>query len=183
MATNQPMIIGLYSPVPGSGKTTLATFMEESFGFERLSFATPIKSMVHTLCLWSRYEGDCNEFLMPQNKETPIPSLNYKSVRELCQSLGVDWAKTHLGEDIWVQILFERASYDKPIIIDDVRFPIEYEAIKARGGRVCQIIRPTATLPNSHPSEGLLEDRLFDRVLYNKGTKQEFYQQILKGVK
>jgi len=180
MATQQ-MIVGLYSSAPGSGKTTLAQFLADAFDFQPVSFAAPLKRM--TRCFLQHYgiSGEVVDQLMTSSKETPIPKLNNKSVRELMQTLGKEWGRNLIAKDVWVRALFEWVGEKANIVIDDVRFVEEYQAIKIRGGQVWKIIRPCAKLPNTHPSEGLLEGFSFDRTLYNCSTLPEFYQQILRS--
>jgi len=183
MATSQPMIIGLYSPNPGSGKTTLASFIEEAFGFQRCSFAKPIKRTVDHFLLLNGLDWDVIGHLREEDKEAPIPEVNNKSYRELCQTLGNEWARAHIAPDIWVKMLFEQVEEGANLVIDDVRFEEEYQAIKERGGQVWSIIRPTTSIPKpAHLSEGRLDCHDFDRIFINDGTYHELYQQILKEI-
>jgi len=175
------MIIGLYSPVPQSGKSMLTSFLEHHFHFQPLAIADPIKRLVRHLLLQCKIEANVADQLMEAAKETPIPKLGNKSVRELCQSLGKDWGRDLVGEDLWLNILMSNLHPDHAYVIDGLRFPNEYQAIKERGGEVWKIVRPDATLPNDHPSEGLLDHYPFDRVLVNDGTKQELFQQIIRS--
>jgi len=174
------MIIGLYSPVPQSGKSTLTSFLEQHFYFRPLAIADPIKRIVRQLLLSCSLDPRVVDQLMEAAKETPIPKLGNKSVRELCQSLGKDWGRDLVGEDLWLNILMSNLHPNHAYVIDGLRFPNEYQAIKERGGEVWKIIRPDAILPNDHPSEGLLDHYPFDRVLVNDGTKQELFQQIIR---
>jgi len=175
----EPLIIGLYSPVPQSGKSTLTEYLEQHFRFHPVAIANPIKQLVRQLLLQCKIEARVVDQLMEAAKETPIPKLGNKSVRELCQSLGKDWGRDLVGEDLWLNILMSNLHPDHAYVIDGLRFPNEYHAIKARGGEVWKIIRPDAVLPNDHASEGLLDDYPFDRVLINDGAKQEFFQQLI----
>jgi len=173
-------IIGLYSPAPQSGKTTLANFLVENFNFERRSFSTPLKHMVNNLLLFSGIDATTVIQLGSEAKEAPIPLMGNKSYRELCQSLGMDWGRLSVDDGLWVKIALGSDGDDtRPLVIDDVRFANEYRAILRRGGEIWRISREEATVPNDHPSEGLLEQLSFDRHLTNNGSKQELFSQLI----
>jgi predicted kinase len=41
----QPNLIGLWSPIMGSGKTTFANYLVEDHRYKRLSFASTLKDL------------------------------------------------------------------------------------------------------------------------------------------
>src|ERR1051326_2875992 len=65
-----------------------------------------------------------------------------EDVRRFLQRLGTDGVRNHLGDNIWVDSLFRRLeSYEEPsartkVVITDVRFPNEADAIRQRGGEI-----------------------------------------------
>jgi len=73
-------LIGLYSPCPQCGKTTLANLLDH----ERMSFADPLRDMVMLLLHRLSYDLETTErFLHGDLKEHTIPELGNRSPRYL----------------------------------------------------------------------------------------------------
>ena len=66
-------------------------------------------------------------------------------------------------------------------IITDVRFPNEFDAIKAKGGLMVRVNRPGYdTSMVAHPSETALDGHDFDVVIENNGDLDDLKQKVLK---
>lgn len=97
------------------------------------------------------------------------------TVREFLQKLGTG-VRNAIDQEFWVKALFN--TYTDNIIIADVRFPNEVEAIKERGGIVFRIERPGAGAGN-HVSETALDDyHGFDYIIDNVGTLEDLFNQV-----
>lgn len=169
MATEQ-MIIGLYSPAQQSGKSTVAGYLTREYGFETRGFSLALKRMVIDLMNSAGITPEQIGFYMDRGKEDPIPELGDNSFRMLCQTIGTDWGRTLVDKDLWVKIVVSNPQRPDLLVIDDVRFPNEYEAIRAEGGQVWKVYRPGVVPISDHPSEGLLEGFEFDATIENGGT-------------
>lgn len=181
MATER-LTIGLYSPVPQSGKSTVAEILKNRFGFEQRPFAGPLKRLVVDL-LWSAgFDPERIGQLMTRDKEAPIPELGDKSFRYLMQTIGTDWGRKLIDKDLWVKLILNAPQRADLVVIEDVRFPNEYDAVLADGGQMWRIERPGASLPNDHPSEGLLEDREFDEVIVNDGSLEALEDKVIAAL-
>ena len=64
------------------------------------------------------------------------------------------------------------------VVIDDLRFPNEYEMLKDIGACLVKITRPGYTKQHDHPSDGALDDYHFDIELVNDGTPEELYEKF-----
>lgn len=107
------------------------------------------------------------------------------SPRLVLQSLGTEWGRTQ-KDSIWVDILLDKAKSRGKVIASDVRFINEAKALQERGGKLLKIRRPlTDTEPppdfTSHRSEteqqGIPDD-MFDAIITNTGTLNEFYTSV-----
>lgn len=167
-ATTTQMLIGLYSPAPRSGKTTIANVLVRDYGFTRIGFSDALKAMADTLLRRMRIGNADLAFYKDAGKMEPIPEVGGVSYRHLTQTLGTEWGRGEIHDNLWLNpvILPYRAAPMK-LVVDDLRFPNEYEAILAEGGEAWRVARPSAKLPNGHPSEGLLEGKDFDAYLFN----------------
>ena len=98
------------------------------------------------------------------------------TVREFLQRLGTAVRK-EIDPEFWVKALFNTYTKNN-IIIADVRFPNEAEAIKARGGKLIRIERPGAGAGN-HISETALDDYTgWDIVIDNVGTLEDLFNVV-----
>lgn len=181
MAT-QPRLIGLYSPAPQSGKSTVAGLLESRHQFSTRSFATPLKRMVVDLLNSLGMNPEEIGYHMHEGKEAPIDKLGGASFRYLTQTLGTDWGRKLIDNDMWARAATE-GDLSGLVVWDDVRFINEAEAIRAKGGVIWRVERPGATSQTSHVSEGQLEGYAFDAVLTNNGTMEELEVQVASALR
>lgn len=161
-------IIGLVGTA-GSGKSTVSEALKTHHGFLIEPFAKPLKEMLLALGVpYASLYGTTAE------KEAPLAQFCGKSGRELAQTLGTEWGRSH-DHDFWVQVWksrIERTNYD--IVADDVRFLNEAAAIKDLGGEIWKVERPgTRTAHSTHPSEVELHSIRPDLVLRNEYSKRD----------
>ena len=191
-------IIGLAGRI-SSGKRVICDVFEE-FGYARLYFAYPLKKLISELLsksieeldslknVESEYKFQKNE-LMHISNVTNIPykvvedvvgNRSFKTVRELYVVIGTDLIRNY-DKDWHVNEIRKLIKSDKKYCIDDVRFPNEVELINELGGDIWYVVRPKIDLVLNHESETSLCWQYFgDRVIVNKGTKEELEDSIRK---
>ncbi len=170
-------IIGLYSPAPQSGKTFTATVLAHQ-GFHLVSFAEPLKRMAMSFLVSLGYREDEAMKLVWVDKSFVVPELGC-SVRHILQTLGTEWGRERIGADTWLRCWQAQASRHDKVVTDDVRFLNEAKAVKAMGGKMWRIERPSAAHDGTHISEGGLDDwDGFDVVIHNDGSLEEFRRKI-----
>lgn len=133
----------------GSGKTTAARWLNDR-GYVTVKFATALKTMLSSIGLsHQELEGDL--------KEVPCALLMGKTPRQAMQSLGTEWGRQCIDQDIWVHLwknhVCNLRQWGNKIVVDDVRFPNELEAVKSLGGISVMIRRKSAKPVNDHSSE------------------------------
>lgn len=151
------VLVGLVSHAPGSGKTTIARLLEVGHGFIRHPFAGPLKELATNLLLMAGVDQPEAERFIYRDKEEIIPRLNVTG-RWLMQSLGTDWGRKLIHDEIWLDCWRHRYDGWAPespcfggpllVVVDDVRFPNEAETIRSLGGQVWEIVRPGAQRPH-----------------------------------
>lgn len=134
------MIVGI-TGYKGSGKSSVTKALVDAFGFERGSFAAPMKRFVGELFGWSgeRLNGPSHF------RELPDPKWDGLTARRALQTLGTEWGRS-CHPDVWVRYAIRRGRGTNTIF-DDVRFPNEALAILAAGGLVFYVDRP-AVVPS-----------------------------------
>ena len=169
-------IIALYSPCPQCGKSTLARYIPNSV---KISFATPFKKMNHALLVDLGYSNpDAWEYVYGSKKEDILPEIGV-TCRKIQQTLGSEWGRDNIREDIWLAIVKAKIKqYYWPVVIDDLRFPNEYAMLMDMRACLVKITRPGYVKEHDHPSDGALDDYPFDIELVNDGTPEEMYERF-----
>jgi len=140
------MIIGLVGFI-GSGKGTVATILERN-GFNRESFAKPVKDVAAAAFGWDRELLEGETIASREWREKPCPiwtSLLGKEItpRKILQLIGTEMFRDQVANDFWVKALQSRIqfAYEPKYVISDVRFPNEIEMIVSLGGKVYEVTR------------------------------------------
>jgi len=150
-------IVGLFGK-KGSGKTVVAKHMTTR-GYKRMSMADPMRDMLRAINIGDEYIVD--------DKTKVIPTLG-KTGRYALQTLGTEWGRDLISEDIWVNAMKRRLTGgDELVVIDDIRFPNEADMIQDIGGTLCKITRPSANNIDTHGSESHYGDMPFDYEIIN----------------
>lgn len=157
-------IIGLCGAA-GSGKNTVGELICGLSDATQIAFADPIYDAVSAITGLSR--GQLSDRTI---KEEPIDWLG-RSPRELLQTLGTEWGRDSVHKEIWVRRAMRRAeAAGGLVVITDVRFDNEAQAIHDAGGEVWEVRRRGAGIPGNHASEAGVSDHLIDLRIDNHGT-------------
>jgi len=132
------------------------------FGFKPMAFARGLKNMLACIGI-SEPPRDMKEEVMPEWGF---------SYRHAAQTLGTEWGRRLLRDDIWVLVLreFIRDSKDD-IAITDVRFENEADMIRREGGIIVHMTGRKAELGTAagHASEVGIARLVWDETLDNSG--------------
>lgn len=165
------MIIGI-TGLAGSGKSEVAHVLKETARFRRVAFADPLKGMLASI-------GFTHEQLYGGEKEVPLAEFGGKTPRHMMQTLGTEWGRHLIVDEIWVTVwkrqvmgLLERAHH---VVVDDVRFPNEVEAITSLGGEVWRVERHGVRAMN-HPSEVHISSLNVAHTIGNNGGLHDLRQ-------
>jgi hypothetical protein len=167
------MIIGLYSPRPQCGKSTVAAMLCEGGG-HRVPFAGTLKAMARPLLAAFGYSRE-EVLRIEQGDKTEVIGPLGVTVRKIYQTLGTEWGREHIHQDLWLKAWTAkvcRIPAEELVVVEDVRFLNEAALIKKLGGEVWQITRPGAGVESTpHPSENALRDwQGFSAVISNSGS-------------
>jgi hypothetical protein len=141
------MIIGVCGLI-GSGKDTIADYLQNIHQFRRESFAHTLKDAVAAVFGWDRelIEGRTRESREWREQVDPwwAERLNmpHLTPRWVLQYWGTEVARRSFHDNIWIASLENklRKTHDD-IVISDCRFPNEIAAIKRAGGIVIRVTR------------------------------------------
>jgi hypothetical protein len=153
-----------------SGKDTAARVIMETLGdvpMVRIAFADALKEEVAKVC------GVTVDYI----------ELNKDIFRPILQWWGTEWRRNMFGDNYWIDRLFDKVDVAPAdvIVITDVRFKNEYDAIQSwQGTKMMLRIERAFTGGDMHSSETQLDGTPFDYRLTNATTLEEFEQHVAR---
>lgn len=191
--TGLPNLIALCG-YAGAGKDTLADYLVEQYGYERRSFAKPIKDLLNNLFGWT--DADWIDRYWKDSKRvfSGIAPVHGRSPRELAQWLGTEVGRNFFYTDIWADNLLNDwtlhvnyAAVGGTLcprwVVTDLRFPNEADAIHDADGCVLRIDR-LGIWPGDHSSELSVDDVDYDcSVINNDGDAAGYLRDSIIALK
>lgn len=173
----------------GSGKDTAALVLKKSH--VSMAFADPIKEMlIKGLDLQPAevYGGTGID------RSAPISWLG-KSPRQLMQTLGTQWGRQMVNQDLWVKVMVRRVAWahnqNQMVMITDGRMENELDMVRQLGGLVIHIRRgrkegwwrAIRRKLFAHASERGVRALPGDEVVENAGTVEDLHVAVLAACK
>ena len=159
-----------------SGKDTAAGHLVRHHGYRRLAFADPLKDMALEINPLIPAEHGEHVPLRPLIEDAgwEYAKVRYPEVRRILQHVGQSIRDR--DPDYWVSLLMrdvEAAGWmGTPVVVTDVRYPNEADALINAGFRLVRILRPSlpAQPAGEHESETALDGFPADAVIWNDTT-------------
>lgn len=185
------VIIGLAGRA-GSGKDTAAAGLVRDEGFVRIGLADAVKEAVTVL----NPAGDTGipvsmmlriaDWKGPMSDESFLPAWDVvkkdPEARRLLQVMGTEVARDMFGDDVWLKRMLVKAAEHERVVVPDVRFTNEAQAILDAGGTVVTIVRPGVVGIRQHVSETPLPVEVAPWQLVNDGTIEQLQEQVRERV-
>ena len=135
------MIVIGFVGTKGVGKDTAADVLVTKHGFVRRKFAQPIKDVCSMLFQVpeSHFEGPEKERLVEKHGMSP---------RQMMQMVGTDMFRHMVHADFWLHHFEDWCTHqpvDTRVVVTDLRFQNEIDAVKRLGGMVVRIVRSHGT--------------------------------------
>lgn len=165
----------------GSGKDTVASLFltrtKESFVSHR--FSMPIKKIVAILT-----GTDLSDHMDDTRKHETAPGFEHSHAR-LHQLVGENFKVLLKDPNVWVKSFMNVLDSDQlsNIVVPDVRFKCEFDALKERGGILIRVNRDGVHRADGRDVEHISETDLdnetrFDYVIQNNGTLAELEDKV-----
>lgn len=166
-----------------TGKDAAAKFLTSilkqncpKLNVRKTSFAWKLKDVCHQLYGWAGLREPVYYENHPEAREIKLTELDM-SPREVWIQLGTPAIRETVFDGTWVQYCL-RANTDADIlIITDLRFPNEFQAVQEMNGDCIKITREC--IPDSDDAADIalahVSDRNWDQIIYNDGTLEELY--------
>jgi len=165
----------------GSGKSTAAGWLSEYYGFKRSKMAAPLKNMLRSLLTDQGLNAQTVERMIEGDlKEEPSALLGGKSPRFAMQTLGTEWGRDIMSQNLWRNAWYGSIIREKRVIVDDIRFENEAVFFNDIGGFIIQIDRPDIEgISSTHASEAALPAHLIGARIINDGDLGKLREQML----
>lgn len=118
---------------------------------------------------------------MLNKKDFSFLKTHFITIRQLLQCFGTEIVRGLFGNAFWAERAMKH-NFDK-MIITDLRFKVELEAVRKRNGLVLYIDNPNC-IPEQHASESevleMKDSHDFDFIIENNGTLEDLFNKIVK---
>ncbi|MFF4815099.1 hypothetical protein ACFY2K_10980 [Kitasatospora sp. NPDC001309] len=169
-----------------SGKDTTAGVLAE-YGYVRLALADPLKQMAYDIDPVVGIELLGVNASAPVHLADAVDRYGWEEVkdrlpatRRFLQRLGTEGIRRHAGPDFWIaRCLRAAAEFTSPVVVTDVRFPNEVDALRSAGFAIWFIDRGSPD--GDHLSEQLGPEHA-DRVVTNNGSLADFHARIREAL-
>lgn len=179
------MLIGL-TGYQRSGKDSVGKFLIPRYGFDRYYMAQPLKEALKIIFLW-------DEERIEERKDEVDPRWGI-SPRQAMRHLGTQWAQYELGaayplfaqvtdRKLWSNrflMWYDDRPKSSSVVVTDVRFPHEADAVRSRGGYLVRVDRPGFNTDKDHESEQHIESLEVDFIIRNSSTLAVLHEKTEK---
>lgn len=168
------------------GKDTFAATLTERHGYARIALADPLRDALYrqnpimgTFPLLDDGITRVREWRV----QDVVDSIGWEKakdyvpeIRTQLQRIGSD-AIRYIDDRFWIKAAFAQIDplreAGRPVVVTDVRFPNEADAIKAAGGYLIRIVRDVPSDGDTHASETALNDYREDLFVGNNGSRED----------
>jgi len=170
-----------------SGKSSIADRLMGTYGYVRVKLADPLKNMLRSLLRDAGLDGETIERCLEGDlKEVPLDVLCGRTPRHAMMTLGNEW-RDLLDNKLWSFIALGKIrqllSQGRKIVVDDIRYPFEFEILGELGAATWVVTRGNLHFEpygeDRHPSERPMPVDKFDAHIRNDfQTLPELHQRI-----
>lgn len=165
-----------------SGKDVLAKCLINTYNYEKLSFAEPLKKAVKELFNFNDIQVGIDEENAIGNEKDIIDDRWGITPRKALQYFGTEIMQYKMNELIpninrgfFADILLSKIIENKNYVISDLRFLHEYEKIKGLNIVIIKVVRPSLVkIRDIHISENEYEQIPCNIEVLNEGTIEDF---------
>jgi hypothetical protein len=166
-----------------SGKDLLAIHIINKYGYEKISFAEPLKEIVKLIFNFNDIQVGLDEYTNNNDgiEKDIIDDRWGITPRKALQFIGTEVLQNKIQElipgikrDYFANILLSKIKNDKYYVITDLRFLHEYEKIKNLDVFFIRIIRPTNINNDLHSSETEYMNIPCDIEIINDGSIKDY---------
>jgi hypothetical protein len=166
-----------------SGKDVIADYLVSNHAFQKKKIAENLKAVVKLLFSFTdqQLEDDTKDIVDARWGISPRTAMQF--IGTDIMQFQIQKIMPHIGRNFWMNSFLQTLNTNNKIVISDIRFKHEYEAIKnACRGKflMIKVERPSliSTVEDTHSSETAFEEIPADITIKNDGTIEDLTNQI-----
>ncbi len=174
-----PRVIGICG-YKQSGKDTISEILQQ-YGYDHIKISNTLKAVTKLLF-------DFTDDQVNGEKKDIVDNYWGISPRQMMQFIGTDVMQFEIqkvmkdvGRNFWINRLIQtelESCKSRCVVISDLRFKHEYEALKKYGLYVIQVNRPSLLKNDSHISESEFLTIPANEIIINDGSKRDLEEKI-----
>lgn len=147
----------------------------------RTAFADPIYKICNELYGWAGFKSKDYYDHHKEEKENKIIEPIGKTARQILIDMGTPAVRKQVWDGTWLHYALNIKA--DLIIITDLRFPNEFQAIKDKNGLCVRIERDVPRVIDPFdPDNQLINQEGWDALILNTGTKRELSEHVERFV-
>lgn len=174
------MIVGITGKKLNGKDTASIPLLNKDF--HSVKFAGALKAMVTAFFEYNGVDKDTiNRCIEGDMKETPLDLFGGKTTRYVMQTLGTEWGRNLIWDDLWTNSFINKSEQYKNVVCTDLRFPNELEVLQEMRAITIRVVRPNYndnTTSKNHPSEQYISKLVVDYEVINDGTEKDLQNKI-----
>lgn len=165
-----------------SGKDTLANYISSKYNYKHVKISSKLKEIVR--CAFDLTEDDVEsnkkDLIHPSMGVTPRRLMDFLGTRVF--QYEIQNILPNIGRKFWIENLLSQKTTNESIVISDLRFHHEAEAIKSLfpNSMIIKIMKGSNQPDSTYVSETEVLDITSDYTIYNNGSIHEFTTQFDK---
>lgn len=160
-----------------TGKDTIAKAFEHTLSekmgknfVRKIAFADPLYQICHELYSWDGFGTKEDYDLGFKDKTVLLPNIG-KTPRQILIEMGTPAIRQVVYERTWIDCALKNQPPDiKLLLISDLRFPNEFDAVKEAGGVCVRVDRPAIEPTEDIADSALASETRWDCILVNDGS-------------
>ncbi len=142
----------------------------------KTSFAWKLKDVCHQLYAWAGLREPVYYENHPETRETKLPEIGL-SPREIWIQLGTPAIRKQVYDGTWVEYCLRSNTDADILVITDLRFPNEFQAIQNLNGDCIKVIRESIPDTDDVADTALahIPDEKWDQIIYNNGDLGDLF--------
>jgi hypothetical protein len=168
-----------------SGKDVVADYLVANYAFEKKKIADDLKTVIKLLFNFTsqQLEDDTKDHIDARWNITPRTAMQF--IGTDIMQFEIQKIMPHIGRNFWIDSFLKKIANTERLVISDIRFKHEYEAIKHASTKfiMIRLERPDHNnQQDQHSSETEFTEIPADITIKNDGTIEDLTSQISRLV-
>ena len=163
-----------------SGKDTIAKYIVQKYGYKHYKIAAKLKDVCGMLFGFSEEQMEDNSKDIIDKKFNITPRHAMQFVGTEMMQYKIQELLPSIGRNFWINILLREIQKEDNVVISDMRFVHEFDAIKNTNNaiNVIQVSKDSFIDIDLHPSEVEWRDIPASTIIENNKTIEDLYDRV-----